>query len=77
MLGFLNCDAIYMCVVNKQLELLEFVLIPFMLVVLQYEEISLTFPAVSVFLFGVCSHVVSFGLSVRLSWYLMWMRWLL
>ena len=24
-LGFLNCDDIYMCVVNKQFELLEFV----------------------------------------------------
>ena len=30
-LGFLNCDDICMCVVNKQFELLEFVLIPFML----------------------------------------------
>ena len=24
-LGFLNCDDIFMCVVNKQFELLEFV----------------------------------------------------
>ena len=30
-LGLLNCDDICMCVVNKQFELLEFVLIPFML----------------------------------------------
>ena len=30
-LGFLNCDDICMCFVNKQFELLEFVLIPFML----------------------------------------------
>ena len=30
-LGFLNCADICMCVVNKQFELLEFVLIPFML----------------------------------------------
>ena len=30
-LGFLNCDDIYMCFVNMQFELLEFVLIPFML----------------------------------------------
>ena len=30
-LGFLNCDDICMCVVNKQFELLEFVLSPFML----------------------------------------------
>ena len=29
-LGFMNCDDICMCVVNKQFELLEF-LIPFML----------------------------------------------
>ena len=30
-LGFLNCDDIRMCVVNKQFALPEFVLIPFML----------------------------------------------
>ena len=30
-LGFLNCDDICMCVVNKQFELLGFVFIPFML----------------------------------------------
>ena len=30
-LGFLNCDDICMYVVNKQFELLEFVLCPFML----------------------------------------------
>ena len=30
-LGFLNCDNICMCVVNKQFERLEYVLIPFML----------------------------------------------
>ena len=29
--GFLNCDDICKCVVNKQFELLEFVLTPFML----------------------------------------------
>ena len=44
---------------------------------LQYDQISLTFIAGSVCLCSVCSHVVVFGLSVRLSWYLMWMRWLL
>ena len=55
--GFLNCDDICMCVVNKQFELLEF--------------------AVSVFLCCVCGHVVVFALYVRLSWYPMWMRWLL
>ena len=30
-LGFLNCDDVCMCVVNKQFELLELFLIPFML----------------------------------------------
>ena len=30
-LGFLNCDDICMCVVNKQFEPLEFVLVPLML----------------------------------------------
>ena len=30
-LGFLNCDDICMCVVIKQFELLELVLLPFML----------------------------------------------
>ena len=33
-LGFLNCDDIYMCVVNKQFELLEFLFIPFMLTIM-------------------------------------------
>ena len=74
-LGFLNCDDICMCVVNKQFELLEFVL-DFIYVNLQYDGISLTFTAGSVSLCCVCSHVVVFGLSVRLSWYPMWMRWL-
>ena len=40
--GFLNCDDVYMCVVNKQLELLEFVFYS-IYVDLQYDEISLTF----------------------------------
>ena len=64
-----------MCVVNKQSELLEFVF-DSVYVDLQY-EISLTFTAGSVSLYCVCSHVFVFGLSVRLSWYPMWMRWLL
>ena len=55
-LGFLNCDDIYMCVVNKQFELLEFVF-DSVYVDLQY-EISLTFTAGSVSLCCVCSHVV-------------------
>ena len=62
-LGFLNCDDICMCVVNKQLELLDFVFYS-VFVYLQYDEISLTFTAGWVCLCGVCSHVVVFGLSV-------------
>ena len=46
-LGFMNCDAICMCVVNKQFEHLEFVF-ESIYVDLQYDEISLTFPAGSV-----------------------------
>ena len=72
-LGFMNCVKICMCVVN---ELLEFVF-DSIYVDLQYDEISLTSTAGSVTLWCVCSHVVVFGLSVRLSWYPMWMRWLL
>ena len=56
-LGFLNCDDICMCVVNKQFELLEFVF-DSVSVDIQYDEISLTFTAGSVSLFSVCSHVV-------------------
>ena len=73
-LGFLNCDDL--CVVNKQYELLEFVF-DSVYVDLQYDEISLTFTAGSVSLCCVCSNVVVFDLSVRLSFYPMWMRWLL
>ena len=65
-----------MCVVNKHFELLEFVF-DSVYVDLKYDEISLTFTDWSVSLCCVCSHVVVFGLSVRLSWYPMWMRWLL
>ena len=75
-LGFLNCDDICMCVVNKQFYLLEFVF-DSVYVDLQYDKISLIFTAESLSLCCVCSHVVVFGLSVRLSWYPMWMRWLL
>ena len=74
-LGFQNCDAIGMCVVNKQFELLEFVLNS-IYVDLKYNEISPIFTAGSVCLCGVCSHVVVLGVYVRLSWYPMWMRWL-
>ena len=75
-LGFLNCDVICMCVVNKQFELLEFVF-DSIYVDLQYDEIYITFTAGSVSLYCVWGHVVIIGLSVRLSWYPMWMRWLL
>ena len=67
-LDFLNCDNICICVVNKQFELLEF---DSVYVDLQYDEIYLIFTAGSVSLCCVCSHVVVFGLSVRLSWYSM------
>ena len=75
-LGFLNYDDICMCVVNKQFELLEFVF-DSVYVDLRYDEISLTFSAGSVSLCCVCSHVIVFALSVRLSWYPMWMPWLM
>ena len=75
-LGFLNCDDICMCVVNKQFELLEFVS-ESIYVDLQYYNIYHTFTAGSVSLCCVCSHAVVFGLSVRLSWYPMWMPWML
>ena len=65
-LGFLNCDDVCMCVVNKQFELLEFVS-ESVYVDLQYDEISLTFTAGPVCLCGVSSHVVVLGLFVRLS----------
>ena len=75
-LGFLNCDDICMCVVNKQFELLEFV-VDFVYVDIQYDNISLTFTSRSVSLCCVCSHVVVFGLPVRFSWYPKLVRWLL
>ena len=65
-LGFLNCDDVCMCVVNKQFELLEFVS-ESVYVDLQYDEISLTFTSGSVCLCGVSSPVVVLGLFVRLS----------
>ena len=65
-LGFLNCDDVCMCVVNKQFELLEFVF-ESVYVDLQYNEISLTFTAGPVCFCVVISPVVVLGLSVRLS----------
>ena len=58
--GFLNCDDVCMCVVNKQFELLEFVS-ESVYVDLQYDEISLTFTAGPVCLCGVSSPVVVLG----------------
>ena len=55
-LGFLNCDNICMCVVNKQFELLEFVLIPFMLTCSMMRFISLLLLGQSPCV--VCGHVV-------------------
>ena len=46
-LGFLNCDDICMCVMNKQFELLELVF-DSVYVDLQYDEIFLTFTSGSV-----------------------------
>ena len=65
-LGFLNCDDICMCAVNKQLELLEFDF-DSIYVDLQYDEIYLIFTARSVCLCDVCS-VVVLGMYVK-SWY--------
>ena len=75
-LSLLNCGDICLCVMDKQFELLEFVF-DSVYVDLQYDEIYLTFNAVSVSLCCIYGHVVVFGLSVRLSWYRMWMQWLL
>ena len=50
--GFLNCDDICMCVVNKQFELLEFVFYPYMLTCSMLRFISLL-------LLGLCHCVVS------------------
>ena len=65
-LGFLNCDDVCMCVVNNQFELIEFVF-DSVYVDLQYDEISLNFTAGSVSFRCVCSYVVVFALSLRLS----------
>ena len=64
--GFLNCDDVCKCVVNKQFELFEFVS-ESVYVDLQYVEISLTFTAGSGCLCGVSSPVVVLSLFVRLS----------
>ena len=64
--GFLNWDASCVCVVDKQLELLEFVF-DSVYIDLLYDEISTTFTSGSVWLCCVSSPVVVLGLSVRLS----------
>ena len=66
-LGFLNCDDICVCVVNREFEPLEFVFDSVYLD-LQYDAISLTCTAGYVCLCNAYSPVV-LGLSVRLSWY--------
>ena len=67
-LGFLNCDDIGMCFVNKRFELLVFAF-DSIYVDLQYDEISLIFTAGYVCLCVICSRVVVLGLYVRLSLY--------
>ena len=57
-LGYLNCDDICMCVVNKQFELLEFVF-DYVNVDMQYDEMSLTSTAGYVSLWCICSHLWS------------------
>ena len=57
-------------VVNKKFELLEFVFDSVMLICSMI-YISLNSTAGYVSLWCVCSNVVVFGMSVRLSWYLM------
>ena len=59
-----------------QFELLEFFYYS-VYVDLLYDEISLTSTTGSVSLYCVCSFVVVFDLSVRLSWFPMLMQWLL
>ena len=72
-LGFLNCNNICMCIVNKQFVLLECVLILFMLTCSM-----MRFPSLLLLgLCGVCSHLIKiFGVSVRLFWYPVWLLWL-
>ena len=63
-LGFLNCDDVSMCVVNKQFELLELFLSPFMLTCRMMRLFSLLL--LGLCLCGVRSPVVVLGLFVRL-----------
>ena len=65
-LGFMHCDDVCMCVVNKKFELLEFVF-ESVYVDLQHDELSLTFTAGSVCFCGTCSPVIVLGVYVMLS----------
>ena len=67
-IGFLNCDGICICVVNKQFGLLKFDF-DSVYVDLQYGGTSLTFTDGDVYLCGVCSPMVVLDLSVKFSWY--------
>ena len=53
-----------MCVVNKQLGLLEFVFYS-VYIDMQYDDISFSLTVGSVSMCCICNHVVVFGLSVR------------
>ena len=69
-LGFLNCDDICMCVVNKQFGLLGLFLSPFMLTCSMMRFLSLL-------LLGMCACVVFvvLDLYVRLSLYpMLWVQ---
>ena len=69
-LGFMNYYDICKCDVNKPfLSSSSLFLIPFMLTCNMMRFLSLL-------LLGLCPCVVSLGLSVRLSWYPVWMWWL-
>ena len=76
MLYIYFCDIICICfyVHSVDIEFVFYSIFDSVCVYLKYNEISLTFTAG---LCGVGRHMVVFGLSVRLSWYPMWMRWLL
>ena len=58
-LGFLNCDDVCMCVVNKQFELLEFVSESV------YVDLQLRFLSLSLLGLCVCVVLVVLGLFVR------------
>ena len=71
----LNCDDICMYVVIKQFELLKFVF-DSVYVDLQY-DVNRILSLLLLGMCGLCSNVVVFGLSLGLSWYHMWMRWMM